>query len=201
VYDRTLRHRDAISFVRNYRAHRGMEFLADVDDWLGGWSPEHTWLAVRRSRRSEPDLDRKCVSRRQQLDVTELLVDGLVRESTDTGGALFVGSLVDADVRHPGAVGRDRQFRLRDRGCACRRHAQCHDRPRHRRQARQRRLSLALCRPQLHAADAARQFWRLSQSEAPSRGAISSSRRSGSPADRATARASHGRSAVRCRGR
>ncbi|TIV68339.1 MAG: methyltransferase domain-containing protein [Mesorhizobium sp.] len=34
---RTLRHRDAFSFVRNYRERRGMEFLADVDDWLGGY--------------------------------------------------------------------------------------------------------------------------------------------------------------------
>lgn len=39
---RTLRHRDPISFVRNYRSRRGMEFLADVDDWLGGYPYQST---------------------------------------------------------------------------------------------------------------------------------------------------------------
>ncbi|RUX46926.1 class I SAM-dependent methyltransferase [Mesorhizobium sp. M4A.F.Ca.ET.050.02.1.1] len=39
---RTLRHRDAISFVKNYRQRRGMEFLADVDDWLGGYPYQST---------------------------------------------------------------------------------------------------------------------------------------------------------------
>ncbi|MDX8455986.1 methyltransferase domain-containing protein [Mesorhizobium sp. VK9D] len=42
---RTLRHRDAISFVKNYRARRGMEFLADVDDWLGGYPYQSTSAA------------------------------------------------------------------------------------------------------------------------------------------------------------
>ncbi|WP_164888313.1 MULTISPECIES: class I SAM-dependent methyltransferase [unclassified Mesorhizobium] len=42
---RTLRHRDAISFVRNYRERRGMEFLADVDDWLGGYPYQSTSAA------------------------------------------------------------------------------------------------------------------------------------------------------------
>jgi 2-polyprenyl-6-hydroxyphenyl methylase/3-demethylubiquinone-9 3-methyltransferase len=37
IVARMLRHGDAISFVRNYRERRGMEFLADVDDWLGGY--------------------------------------------------------------------------------------------------------------------------------------------------------------------
>ncbi|AZO31849.1 MULTISPECIES: class I SAM-dependent methyltransferase [unclassified Mesorhizobium] len=39
---RTLRHRDPIAFVKNYRTHRGMEFLADVDDWLGGYPYQST---------------------------------------------------------------------------------------------------------------------------------------------------------------
>lgn len=39
---RTLRHRDPISFVRTYRSRRGMEFLADVDDWLGGYPYQST---------------------------------------------------------------------------------------------------------------------------------------------------------------
>ncbi|TGS10223.1 class I SAM-dependent methyltransferase [Mesorhizobium sp. M2E.F.Ca.ET.209.01.1.1] len=39
---RALRHRDAISFMKNYRARRGMEFLADVDDWLGGYPYQST---------------------------------------------------------------------------------------------------------------------------------------------------------------
>ncbi|RRI05413.1 class I SAM-dependent methyltransferase [Mesorhizobium tamadayense] len=39
---RMLRHRDPISFVRNYRTRRGMEFLADVDDWLGGFPYQST---------------------------------------------------------------------------------------------------------------------------------------------------------------
>ena len=34
---RAVRHRDAPSFVRNYRRVRGMEFMIDVDDWLGGF--------------------------------------------------------------------------------------------------------------------------------------------------------------------
>lgn len=37
---RAIRHRDAISHVRNYRQARGMEFLIDVDDWLGGYPYE-----------------------------------------------------------------------------------------------------------------------------------------------------------------
>ncbi|MDX8502170.1 class I SAM-dependent methyltransferase [Mesorhizobium sp. VK4C] len=39
---RTLRHRDPIAFVKNYRMRRGMEFLADVDDWLGGYPYQST---------------------------------------------------------------------------------------------------------------------------------------------------------------
>ena len=39
---RTLRHRDPFSFVRNYRTRRGMEFLADIDDWLGGYPYQST---------------------------------------------------------------------------------------------------------------------------------------------------------------
>ncbi|AGB45206.1 putative RNA methylase [Mesorhizobium australicum WSM2073] len=39
---RTLRHGDTIAFVKNYRARRGMEFLADVDDWLGGYPYQST---------------------------------------------------------------------------------------------------------------------------------------------------------------
>lgn len=34
---RAVRNRDAISHVRDYRKRRGMEFLVDVDDWLGGY--------------------------------------------------------------------------------------------------------------------------------------------------------------------
>ena len=37
---RAIRHRDAIAYVRNYRRSRGMEFLVDVDDWLGGFPYE-----------------------------------------------------------------------------------------------------------------------------------------------------------------
>jgi SAM-dependent methyltransferase len=37
---RAIRHRDAIAYVRNYRRSRGMEFLVDVDDWLGGYPYE-----------------------------------------------------------------------------------------------------------------------------------------------------------------
>ncbi len=37
---RAARHRDALSFVRHYRKARGMEFLVDVDDWLGGYPYE-----------------------------------------------------------------------------------------------------------------------------------------------------------------
>ncbi|RWG88412.1 MAG: class I SAM-dependent methyltransferase [Mesorhizobium sp.] len=43
---RTLRHRDPISFVKNYRTRRGMEFLADVDDWLGGYPYQSTSAEV-----------------------------------------------------------------------------------------------------------------------------------------------------------
>lgn len=37
---RTLRQGDPVSFVKNYRQRRGMEFLVDVDDWLGGFPYE-----------------------------------------------------------------------------------------------------------------------------------------------------------------
>lgn len=37
---RAVRNRDAISHVRDYRRTRGMEFLVDVDDWLGGYPYE-----------------------------------------------------------------------------------------------------------------------------------------------------------------
>jgi predicted RNA methylase len=45
ILARTLRHRDTISFIRNYREQRGMEFLADVDDWLGGYPYQSTSAA------------------------------------------------------------------------------------------------------------------------------------------------------------
>jgi len=35
-----LRGRNPISFVRNYRGSRGMSYLTDVRDWLGGWPYE-----------------------------------------------------------------------------------------------------------------------------------------------------------------
>lgn len=37
---RAIRNRDALAYVRNYRRARGMEFLVDVDDWLGGYPYE-----------------------------------------------------------------------------------------------------------------------------------------------------------------
>lgn len=37
---RAIRDRDAISHVREYRKARGMEFLVDIDDWLGGYPYE-----------------------------------------------------------------------------------------------------------------------------------------------------------------
>jgi 2-polyprenyl-6-hydroxyphenyl methylase/3-demethylubiquinone-9 3-methyltransferase len=37
---RAIRNRDAISYVRDYRKARGMEFMVDVDDWLGGYPYE-----------------------------------------------------------------------------------------------------------------------------------------------------------------
>ena len=35
-----IRSGDAISYVRSYKSRRGMEFLVDVDDWLGGYPYE-----------------------------------------------------------------------------------------------------------------------------------------------------------------
>jgi 2-polyprenyl-6-hydroxyphenyl methylase/3-demethylubiquinone-9 3-methyltransferase len=48
---RAIRHRDAVAYVRNYRRARGMEFMVDVDDWLGGFpyesaSPEELKIFV-----------------------------------------------------------------------------------------------------------------------------------------------------------
>lgn len=37
---RQLRHGDAVEFVRTYSRQRGMEFLTDADDWLGGYPYE-----------------------------------------------------------------------------------------------------------------------------------------------------------------
>ena len=34
---RQLRHGDAVDFVKTYSRQRGMEFLTDADDWLGGY--------------------------------------------------------------------------------------------------------------------------------------------------------------------
>jgi 2-polyprenyl-3-methyl-5-hydroxy-6-metoxy-1,4-benzoquinol methylase len=36
----TLKARNAASYIRNYKKSRGMEFLVDVDDWLGGYPYE-----------------------------------------------------------------------------------------------------------------------------------------------------------------
>lgn len=37
---KTIRTGDAISYVRNYKSSRGMEFMVDIDDWLGGYPYE-----------------------------------------------------------------------------------------------------------------------------------------------------------------
>lgn len=37
---KAIRTGDAVSYVRNYKNGRGMEFLVDVDDWLGGYPYE-----------------------------------------------------------------------------------------------------------------------------------------------------------------
>lgn len=47
---RAVRNRDAISHVRDYRRTRGMEFLVDVDDWLGGYPYESVEPAELESR-------------------------------------------------------------------------------------------------------------------------------------------------------